>query len=154
MKTKVSNMCMLRVDNQILVQERTKNDWPGITFPGGKVEAHESIYNSMIREFKEETGLTLHNLKLSGVATYDVLDLEERWIIFLYESNTFEGTLVNDGIEGNVYFEDIDVVKSSNRLSTDMDHYLQLLMDDHVYEIHAKFNNYKTLNMQKYNKCL
>ena len=33
-----TNMCLIYKDNQILVQERTKSDWPGITLPGGHVE--------------------------------------------------------------------------------------------------------------------
>ena len=35
----LTNMCMVYDDNgNILVQNRTKNTWPGITFPGGHVE--------------------------------------------------------------------------------------------------------------------
>ena len=37
-KARITNLCMV-YDNagNVLVQERIKKDWPGITFPGGHV---------------------------------------------------------------------------------------------------------------------
>ena len=37
------NMCMIYDGEKVLVQERVKSDWPGITFPGGHVERGESF---------------------------------------------------------------------------------------------------------------
>lgn len=37
-KTILTNMCMVYDGERILVQERVKDDWSGITFPGGHVE--------------------------------------------------------------------------------------------------------------------
>ena len=72
MKIKLTNMCMIEKDDMVLVQLREKKDWPGITFPGGKVEKQESIYASCIREVKEETGLDVKHLSFSGTIHYDV----------------------------------------------------------------------------------
>lgn len=59
------NMCMIYDDNgNILVQDRLKKDWPGVTFPGGHVEYTESFTQSVIREVKEETGLDIETVKL------------------------------------------------------------------------------------------
>ena len=60
----LTNMCMIidKINNKILVQNRLKNDWPGLTFPGGHVENGEGIIPSTIREIKEETGLDIKNL--------------------------------------------------------------------------------------------
>ena len=68
-KVKLTNMCMI-VDektNKVLVQDRTKNDWDGITFPGGKLELGEAVVPSTIREVQEETGLTVSNLQFCGI---------------------------------------------------------------------------------------
>ena len=57
-KTILTNMCMVYDDQgNVLVEDRSKPEWPGITFPGGHVEHGESFVASVIREVKEETGL-------------------------------------------------------------------------------------------------
>ena len=39
----LSNICVIEDDNgNILVQDRKRKDWPGITFPGGHVEDKET----------------------------------------------------------------------------------------------------------------
>lgn len=59
----LSNMCMVYKGDKILVIDRVKSDWPGLSFPGGHVEKGETLEESVIREMKEETGLTLHSVK-------------------------------------------------------------------------------------------
>ena len=54
-----TNLCMVRDSDRVLVMDRKKEDWPGITFPGGHVEAGESFTEAVIREVKEETGLRI-----------------------------------------------------------------------------------------------
>ena len=63
----LTNMCMLRKGDQVLVQDRKDPGWPGITFPGGHVEPRESLVCSVIREVYEETGLTIGDPRLCGV---------------------------------------------------------------------------------------
>jgi len=59
----LTNLCMITKGDEILVIDRQKKDWPGITFPGGHVENDESIVDSVIREVKEETGLDIQTRK-------------------------------------------------------------------------------------------
>ena len=60
----LTNMCMIMDGTKVLVQDRSANDWNGIAFPGGHVEPGESIAESVIREIREETGLTIEKPKL------------------------------------------------------------------------------------------
>ena len=42
-KVIMTNMCMVFSENRILVQDKTDDDYSGITFPGGHVERGESF---------------------------------------------------------------------------------------------------------------
>ena len=44
-----TNLCMVKNGDRVLVINRKKEDWPGITFPGGHVEAGESFTEAVIR---------------------------------------------------------------------------------------------------------
>ena len=98
----LTNMCLVYKDDQILVQNRKKNSWPGITFPGGHIEENESFVESTIREIKEETGLTISNLELCGISHWTKL-CGCRYIVFLYKTNCFTGDLVSSN-EGEVFW--------------------------------------------------
>ena len=66
--TELMNICMIYDNNgNVLMQNRRKKSWPGVTFPGGHVEPWEALVPSVIREIKEETGLDIENVKLCGV---------------------------------------------------------------------------------------
>ena len=51
-------LCLIEDGNKILLQNRAKKDWQGYALPGGHVEPGESFVDAVIREMKEETGLT------------------------------------------------------------------------------------------------
>ncbi len=42
----LTNMCLLREGDKVLVEDRQKKEWPGITFPGGHVEPGESFHQA------------------------------------------------------------------------------------------------------------
>jgi 8-oxo-dGTP diphosphatase len=103
----------------ILVQNRKKNDWPGINLPGGHVEINESLEESCIREMKEETGLDVFNLEKVGFFEWNVLEKEERHLAVLYRTKDFKGTIKSSN-EGEIFWvniKDLDKYK----LSVDLD---------------------------------
>ena len=55
-----TNMCMICDGSRVVVIDREKRDWPGITFPGGHIEPGESFTDAVIREVQEETGLHIY----------------------------------------------------------------------------------------------
>lgn len=99
----LANLCMIYDEDRFVLQNRRKADWRGYTFPGGHVEPNESIIDSVIREMKEETGLTIRNPKLCGIKQFK--GENGRYIVFLYKTNEFEGELRNSE-EGNVIWVD------------------------------------------------
>ena len=82
------NMCMIQNGDKVLVQDRVNPDWPGITFPGGHVECGESFVDAVIREVKEETGLTISKPQLCGIKNwYD--DKDYRYVVLFYKTEHF-----------------------------------------------------------------
>ena len=91
-----STLCYITRGNDVLMLHRVKkkNDinkdkWIGV---GGKFEGAESPDECILREAREETGLTLTNYKCRGIVTF-VNDGCEGEYMFLFTADGFEGEL-------------------------------------------------------------
>ncbi len=91
-----TTLCYLEKDNQYLMlhriskkQDVNQGKWIGV---GGKFEMGEAPEECLLREVKEETGLTLLSYRFRGVLTF-CCDSAEPEYIFLYTSDQFEGTI-------------------------------------------------------------
>lgn len=123
----------------ILVQERTKKDWPGLTFPGGHVKKSENFIDSVIREVKEETGLTIINPILCGIEEYKT-DKEDRNVMLYFKTNKFKGRLKSSD-EGKVFWIKRKDLKKY-KLSLDLIRILKIMDNDNLSElIYEKKNN-------------
>ena len=96
-------LCLICHKNQILLQNRTKQDWRGYTLPGGHVEPGESFVDAVVREMKEETGLTIQHPQLCGVKQFPIDG--GRYVVFLFKTNEFTGELQSSE-EGTVEWVD------------------------------------------------
>ena len=92
-----STLCYIYRGDQVLMLHRTrkKNDinhdkWLGI---GGGIEAGESVEACLLREAKEETGLTLTRYRYHGVVDFasDIYEDEE---MHLFTADGFTGELI------------------------------------------------------------
>jgi 8-oxo-dGTP diphosphatase len=99
----LTNMCLIYNKDYILVQEKAGTKYPGgLIFPGGHVEAGESLRDSMIREIKEETGLTIRNPQPCGFKDW-IQEDGTRYMVLLYKTNQYEGELKSSE-EGKVFW--------------------------------------------------
>ena len=131
-KAEITNLCMIQDGTKVLVQNRLAKNWPGITFPGGHVEPGESITQSVIREVKEETGLTVEHPILCGVKDW-IEDDGSRYIVFLYKCSTFSEEL-SSSEEGEVFWADRADLPGMN-LSSGMEETFEVLFNDDISEL-------------------
>lgn len=126
MKIILTTMCMIyKNDGSFLVQNRIKNDWPGLNFPGGHVEDNESIEESCIREIKEETGLIISSLFSPGSIEWCDYKNNKRHLCILFRTSSFIGEIKSSN-EGEVFFiKEEDLNKYP--LSLDFDKVLEIL---------------------------
>ena len=87
----LTTLCMVTDGDRILLQNRVKEDWQGFTYPGGHVEHGESFVDAVIREMKEETGLTIISPKLAGIKQFPIEG--GRYIVLLFKATQYEGEL-------------------------------------------------------------
>ena len=91
-----TTLCYITRGDRVLMLHRVKkkNDinkdkWIGI---GGKFQGEESPDECLLREAKEETGLTLTSWKCRGVVTF-LNDCCEGEFMYLFTADGFEGEL-------------------------------------------------------------
>ena len=105
-----TTLCYITRGNQVLMLHRVKKEndinkdkWIGI---GGKFEGEESPDECLLREAKEETGLTLTSWRCRGVVTF-LCDGCEGEFMYLFTADDFEGEL-KDCDEGQLQWVDRD----------------------------------------------
>lgn len=136
----ITNMIMIQNPDtkEVLVQRRIKY-WCGITFPGGHIENGESIYDSAVREVKEETGLDVKNLKPCGIVHWHNTETDDKYFVHCYKTTEYSGKLIDKTDEGEVFFTSPDELKEL-KLSPNFDKYLTLFLNDEYSEIFCNWN--------------
>lgn len=114
-----STACYLRKDNQVLMLKFNKKWGQVYSPPGGKFERGESPLDCIIREFKEETGLTLIKPRLQGISYWK--DSYEG-VIYIFVCHDYKGKL-KESQEGTLEWLNIDELSNikqfdQNRLFT------------------------------------
>lgn len=103
MKSPLTTLCYIEKDRSYLMMHRVSKDhdinkdkWIGV---GGHFEDGESPDDCLIREVREETGLTLTSYRFCGLVTF----ISDRWpteYMCLYHADGFTGSLKEDCEEG------------------------------------------------------
>ena len=139
----ITNICLIYRENKILVIDRKKKDWPGLTFPGGHVEKNEDFNTSVIREVKEETGLKIKKPILCGIEEFKTKN-EDRYLMLYYKTNQFTGKLKSSK-EGEVFWIDRKDL-NKHKLSLDLLRILKVMESDNLSEIIYYEKNNKWLS--------
>lgn len=122
MKSKLTTLCYIEKDGKYLMLHRVlkendinKDKWIGV---GGHFEEGESPEECLLREVKEETGLTLTSYLFRGIVTF-LSEGHQAEYMCLYTADGFEGT-VKDCDEGKLEWVDKSEIKNLNLWDGDL----------------------------------
>lgn len=129
-------LCLIYRDDEVLLQNRVKADWQGYALPGGHVEPGESFVEAVIREMKEETGLTIYNPELCGLKQFPIDG--GRYVVFLFKTNSFEGELISSH-EGRMEWVHRNEISRLNTVA-DLEELLRVMECDELTEFQYILN--------------
>ncbi|MED9946861.1 MAG: 8-oxo-dGTP diphosphatase [Peptacetobacter hiranonis] len=120
--TVLTTICYIEKDGKTLMlyRNKKKNDvhegkYVGI---GGKFEFGETPEECIIREIKEETGLTVNSLRYHGLISFPKFANDDNWYMFIFSCRDFEGEVPEDRLddcpEGRLLWVDNDKVMDLN----------------------------------------
>lgn len=140
-----TTLCYIEKDNKYLMLHRTKKEndlnegkWIGV---GGKFEKDETPEECLIREVKEETGLTLTSYKLRAVITF-ISDEWETEYMYLFTADAFEGQII-DCNEGELKWIEKNQVLDLNTWKGDRIFLEKLLSDDKFFTLKVRYKGEK-----------
>ena len=144
-EVELTNMCMVCDGKGNVPVQNKKGDraWHGWNFPGGHVEQGEFVTPSVVREIREETGLTIENPKLCGIKEFQKEQDGKRFIVFLYVASRFSGEL-RASAEGDVFWYPLSELKRSKKLANGFSEMLPVFTSDEISEVFYT-NNWDTV---------
>lgn len=138
-------LCYIEKDEKYLMLHRTKKDndlnkdkWIGV---GGKFEDKESPEECVIREVKEETGLTLNSCKLRCIVTFVSNEWETEYM-YVFTSNDFTGELTECS-EGELEWIDKEKVRDLPTWEGDKIFLDRVLEDTPFFTVKVKYDGEK-----------
>ena len=105
--------CVLIRDKQVLMLKKPRRGW--WVAPGGKMEPGESVRDSCIREYREETGIYLKNPQLKGIFTFIMKENDQvlsEWMMFTFFATDSDGMQVDESDEGKLEWQHLDQLKN------------------------------------------
>lgn len=134
-RNNLTTLCYLEQNGCYLMLHRTKKEkdinkdkWIGI---GGHLEEGESPEECLVREMREETGVTPVSPKLRGIITF-VSDRYGTEYMFLYSAKAYQGELSSDCPEGDLQWVEKDRISSLPLWEGDKI-FLRLMSENHPF---------------------
>jgi 8-oxo-dGTP diphosphatase len=112
--------CVLLKDDKILLLQKPRRGW--WVAPGGKMESGESVRDSCIREYREETGIYLKNPQIKGIFTIFIEEngtITSEWMMFTFIANDHDGINVDKSEEGLLAWHPVEDIRQLPMASGD-----------------------------------
>lgn len=104
--------CVLRDGNKVLLLQKPRRGW--WVAPGGKMEQGESVKESVIREFREETGIELLNPEIRGIFTILIEEdgrIVSEWMMYTFYADQYSGDNKDESEEGKLEWHKADEIQ-------------------------------------------
>ena len=144
---KQTTLCYIENDGKVLMLYRNKKEidinkgkWIGV---GGHVEENETIDECLIREVKEETGLSLLEYKRCGKLIFYIDNIVEE--CYLYRGLSFKGELITCD-EGELKWIFKDEIFNLNLWEGDYLFLNRMYNDDQYFEMELVYINDKLIS--------
>jgi 8-oxo-dGTP diphosphatase len=108
---RVANCVLVKDDKILLLQKPRRNWWVA---PGGKMEPGETVKDSCVREFREETGIYLRNPQIKGIFTFVIKEDDQvisEWMMFTFYATEADGINLDESEEGTISWHELDDIK-------------------------------------------
>lgn len=148
-----TTLCYIEKDNKYLMLHRTKKEndlnegkWIG---EGGKFEKDETPEECLLREVKEETGLTLTSYKLRAVITF----ISDKWpteYMYLFTANEFTGELISCD-EGELEWVEKEKILELNIWEGDRIFLEKLIKDNGFFTLKVRYEGDKLVESEMHN---
>ncbi len=111
---RIVNLLVIK-DNQVLLLKKPRRGW--YVAPGGKMNPGESIYETAVREFTEETGAKPVNPYLKGVYTMVITDetgenVKNEWMLHTFIAKDLVGKPLETTDEGVLEWHPIESLQT------------------------------------------
>ncbi len=104
---------LVEKNGEVLLLKKPRRGW--YVAPGGKMDPGESILETAVREFKEETGAEALAPQLKGVFTMVIQNGEEvvdEWMLHTFAAHDFTGTPMKHTVEGDLEWHPIEALNT------------------------------------------
>lgn len=132
MVVKVVHSLLIKDEKVLLIFKESRQKW---FLPGGKSEFGESVLQTGLREFLEETGLRLDQAKLGAVTNVVIEEDNKEWMLFTVVGTQCSGELLEHSREGRLAWHPIGALHSLPMFEGDRFIITQLVKDEQTAPI-------------------
>ena len=141
-------LCYIEKDNSYLMlfrnkkkEDINKGKWIGI---GGHLEQNETKEEALLREVKEETGLTLNSFIYRGEILFVNNDFKE--VMYLYTSSDYSGEIIECD-EGELKWISFKDIPSLNLWEGDRIFFPKLINSESIINLELYYENDKLIKV-------
>ncbi|GGK01322.1 putative Nudix hydrolase YvcI [Lentibacillus kapialis] len=141
--------CILLKEDHVLLLKKPRRGWYAI--PGGKMEQGETIKESAVREYREETELELNDPVLGGIFTFLIYNgqtLVQEWMMFTFLCRSYTGSLTNYCREGELEWITHDAIHTLPMAEGDRKIFEHVLVSDKM--LYGSFSYTEDHDLIKY----